>query len=79
MAEIEKMEKKILSLATARRLFRKLRGGIGLNGYSEFEKTLESYAEIVAKLAIKNASYEGRKVVKNKDVKEALKELEGES
>ena len=69
---------KFLSLAAAKRLFRRLNGRIGLNGYLEFEKVVENYAKSIAKLAIKNAIYEGRKSVKGKDAREALKEIEGE-
>jgi len=71
------MEKfdKFLSLATVKKIFKKFGGRIGLNGYLELQKNTKNYAELVAKLAVKNALYEGRRIVKDSNIKEALEEL----
>ena len=71
------MKDKFLSLAAIKRIFKKFKGKIGLKGGLEFQKNIKDYAELVAKVAVKNALYEGRGIAKENDIKEAIKELEG--
>lgn len=68
---------KFLSVASIKRLFKKLGGkSVSKEAVLELEKYILKNAEIIGKIAIKNALYEGRKSVKAKDIKEAIKEIE---
>ena len=69
------MKNRILSFVAIKRLFKKLGGKIGFAGFLELQKNIEENLIEIGKLAIKNASYEGRRVVKEEDIKEALKEI----
>lgn len=71
------MKNKFLSVAAVKRLFKKLGGkSAGKKACLELQNKIESYAVLIGKLAIKNALYEGRTSVKDKDIKEAIRELE---
>lgn len=60
--------KKILKKAGALR--------ISKNSVKKLKELIEDYALTIAKKAIKNAEYSGRKSVKSEDIEEALKSEE---
>lgn len=47
---------------------------ISKNAVQKLKAIAEDYASIIAKKAVKNAEYSGRKSVKSKDIEEAIKE-----
>jgi histone H3/H4 len=57
--------KKILKKAGARR--------ISKNAVKKLKQLVEKQALVIARKAVKNAEYSGRKAVKEEDVKEAMK------
>ena len=70
------MKNKFLSIASVKRLFKKLGGkSISREAYLELQKYLLEHAEIIGRIAIKNAEYEGRTSIKERDIKEALKDI----
>ena len=69
------MKQKFLSVAEIKRVFKRFKGRINLKGCLEFQKNVKDYAELIAKIAVKNTLYEGRRLVKDKDIKEAMGEI----
>jgi histone H3/H4 len=57
--------KKILKKAGA--------GRIGESSVRKLKQLLEEYALVIARKAVKNAEYSGRKSVKEEDIEEAMK------
>lgn len=71
------MRNKFLSTSAIKRILKKIDNVRVSNGAClELKKYLEFQAIIIGKIAIKNALYEGRKSVKDRDIKEAIKEIE---
>lgn len=71
------MKNRLLSTVAVKKLFKK--SGckrISRKAYLELQKNIEEYARVIGKLAVKNALYEGRKTVRENDIKEAIKEIE---
>lgn len=70
--------KKLISLKLIERLF-KIAGAerISKKAKIALKECLEEKGKEIATLAIRNALHFGRKEIKNSDVKEAIKELEG--
>lgn len=68
--------KKFLSNLSVKRII-KVAGGerVSVGACLELEKTLVEHALLIGKLAIENAKCEGRKSIKDKDIKEAVKEI----
>lgn len=73
------MQNKFLSTASIKRLFKKLGGkSISRKACLDFQKHMYQNAEIIGKIAIKNALYEGRKSVKERDINEAISDIKGQ-
>ena len=67
----------MISINAARQMLRDAGAErISKNSALKLKKILEEYAKEIAKEAIKNAQYSGRKVVKSEDIKEVIKEFE---
>lgn len=60
--------KKLLKAAGALR--------VGKDAIKDFKELIEKYALMIARKAIKNAEYSGRKSVKAEDIKESIKNEE---
>lgn len=73
------MKKRLLSLSAIKKILRKAGSErISRKACLELQKNVEEYAIIIGKLAVRNALYEGRKSIKDRDIKEALKEIREE-